>query len=521
MPVKDIGIIIYICVVDMKKKIIADPLLMIATILIIVGFQVYWIKNNYDREKKLLAGKTGILFRTAVFDLQAKKLHLPAFTKDSNMQADIKLVMDDNEGDHAVFIKKSKDQVVGLANAMRRELTDSFKKDTGNHSKMMVSVNNSTVVYRDDGLGSESATSVVNDKGKIVQVLYSIDSMQDSIKLPEIVAAVQASFKEEKVPVSFRIIPVPAAASKNTIPPPPRARIDIEKMDEVSVGFAHPVTYQLVLDNSFAYLFNKIISPLLFSLFLVGVTIFSFLLLYRNLNRQRRLTEIKNEFIGNITHELKTPISTVGVAIEAMQHFNALQNPARTQEYLSIASNELQRLGLLVDKVLKLSMFEKHEVELTTEVFDIKQLVTEVMNSMRLQFEKYRAVIELHTTGDDFNLTADRMHITSVIYNLLDNALKYGSANPRVAIDINSTAKNIIVKITDNGVGIPAAYKEKVFEKFFRVPSGDKHNVKGYGLGLSYVSHIVTQHQGTITIDSEEQKGTTFIIQLPKADENS
>jgi two-component system phosphate regulon sensor histidine kinase PhoR len=505
----------------MKKKIIADPLLMIATILIIVGFQAYWIKNNYDREKKLLTGKAGIIFRTTVFDLQAKKLHLPAMKNDSNAHADIKLVMDGGEGDHAVFIKKSKEQIVGITNAMRRELIDSIKNDTGNHVKATVTVDNSTLLFRSDGSSAETSTSVKNDKRKIVQILYGIDSLQDSIKLKEIIAAVQASFKEEKLPQAFTILPVATVQFKDELPSSTVARFDIERMDEVTVGFARPVTYRLVLDNSFAYLFKKILSPLLFSLFLVAVTIFSFLLLYRNLNRQRRLTEIKNEFIGNITHELKTPISTVGVAIEAMQHFNALQNPARTQEYLGIASNELQRLGLLVDKVLKLSMFEKHEVELTRETFDIKQLVTEVMNSMRLQFEKHHTAVELHTHGEDFNLTADRMHITSVVYNLLDNALKYSSTNPRVDIDINAAGKHIILKVADNGVGIPAAYKDKVFEKFFRVPSGDKHNVKGYGLGLSYVSHIITQHHGTIEVQSEEGKGTAFIIQLPKEYENS
>ena len=259
----------------------------------------------------------------------------------------------------------------------------------------------------------------------------------------------------------------------------------------------------------------------MFSLFLVGVTIFTFLLLYRNLNRQRRLTEIKNEFIGNITHELKTPISTVAVAIEAMQNFNALQNPERTQEYLGIANNELQRLGLLVDKVLKLSMFEKHEVELTQETFDIKQLVSEVVNSMRLQFEKYHAVVTILSDGDDFNLTADRLHITSVVYNLLDNALKYSKANPQVDIDIAAAANTIVLKIRDNGVGIPAAYINKIFDKFFRVPSGDKHNVKGYGLGLSYVAHIIAQHHGTIDVKSQEGKETTFTIQLPRQNENS
>src|SRR6185436_11622670 len=132
-------------------------------------------------------------------------------------------------------------------------------------------------------------------------------------------------------------------------------------------GFAHPVTYQLSLTNNTTYLLKKILLPILFSLFLVGVTILSFVLLYRNLLRQHRLSEIKNEFISNITHELKTPIATVGVAIEALKNFNAIDDPQKTKEYLDISSNELQRLSLLVDKVLKLSMFEKREIELNKE----------------------------------------------------------------------------------------------------------------------------------------------------------
>ena len=504
----------------MKKKIFAAPLLMIATIAIIVGFQAYWIKNNYDREKRLLTSKAGIVFRTTIFELQAKRLHLPLVTKGDSLHSDIKLVLNEGGADNAVFIRKSKEQILGIADAMRKQLTDSFKNDTSKKAKVMVSVNNTSVLYHNDDAKIETTTTANSSKGKIVQILYGIDSLQDSVKLADIITAVTTAFKEEKLPESFSVLPLPAAIAKNDIPPPPGTVTDIEQMDEVTVGFAHPVTYKIQLDNTFGYLFKKILSPLLFSLFLVGVTIFSFLLLYRNLNRQRRLTEIKNEFIGNITHELKTPISTVGVAIEAMQNFNALQNPERTREYLGIAHLELQRLGLLVDKVLKLSMFEKHEVELTEETFDIKQLVNEVLNSMRLQFEKYHAVVVLNTSGDDFNLTADRMHITSVVYNLLDNALKYSKADPHVTIDITSTTNTIILKIEDNGVGIPAAYKDKIFEKFFRVPSGDKHNVKGYGLGLSYVAHIIARHKGTIEVKSEAGAGTIFTIQLPKQNEN-
>ena len=252
------------------------------------------------------------------------------------------------------------------------------------------------------------------------------------------------------------------------------------------------------------------------SVLLIALTTASFIFIYRSLRAQQRLTDIKNEFIGNITHELKTPISTVSVAIEAMKNFDALQSPERTKEYLGIAGNELNRLSLLVDKVLRLSMFEKQQVELKYEWFNIKDLLKEVMDSMQLQFEKTGAMVKLYSEGEDFSLMADRMHITSVVYNLLDNALKYSKGKPEIEINISSNDNEIQLQVKDNGIGIPASYKEKIFDKFFRVPHGDKHNVKGYGLGLSYVAHIIAEHKGQVLVESEEGKGTTFIIKLPK-----
>lgn len=495
------------------KKVIADPLLMIATIAIIVGFQVYWMKNNYDREKKLMESKAGIIFRTTVFELQAKKLKLGP---GNGGNTDVNVVFKDDEG-KAVYVRKpAKDQLVGITNVLR-SVADTLKKKPGEKGDVFVSVNKASFIYRKDSVTSKLETTAGNGRDKVIQILYGIDSLQDSIKVTDIMAAVKKSFEQEKMVIPFTIQRSNAvpAKSEHIIPlPPPDEGLD--KMNEVTVGFAHPVTYNLQLENTSLYLFKKILSPLLFSAFLVGVTMISFFVLYRNLNRQRRLTDIKNEFIGNITHELKTPISTVSVAIEAMKNFNALQNPERTQEYLDIANNELQRLGLLVDKVLKLSMFEKQQVELKQEWFDLHQLAQEVMSSMKIQFEKHHAAVSLTTEGDDFTIMADRLHILSVIYNLLDNALKYSRQNPVIEIGIVAKEENLFIKVKDNGVGIPAAYKEKIFDKFFRVPSGDRHNVKGYGLGLSYVAHIVQQHHGKIDVWSEEGKGTQFVIQLPR-----
>jgi two-component system phosphate regulon sensor histidine kinase PhoR len=205
----------------------------------------------------------------------------------------------------------------------------------------------------------------------------------------------------------------------------------------------------------------------------------------------------------------------VGVAIEALKNFNAIQDPEKTKEYLDISQNELQRLGLLVDKVLKLSMFENKKVEIKYELFDLEELVNEVVASLRLQLEKYNARITVDTEGN-LLINGDRMHLLSVVFNLLDNALKYSKGNAAIQVDIKEAGENIVLKITDNGIGIPPQYKDRLFEKFFRVPTGDTHNAKGHGLGLSYSAQVIKQHHGTIEVDSHEGLGSTFIITLPK-----
>ena len=233
------------------------------------------------------------------------------------------------------------------------------------------------------------------------------------------------------------------------------------------------------------------------------------------MQQQRRLAELKNEFISNITHELKTPIATVGVAIEALKNFNALQDPQRTREYLDISSNELQRLSLLVDKVLKLSMFEKKEIELRTETLDLTTLAEEVEASMRLQLEKQNAQLTLTHSGDT-TLQGDRLHLLSVIFNLVDNALKYSTGAPSIQIELTGTDKDVQLSVKDNGIGIASEYQEKIFEKFFRVPTGDTHNAKGYGLGLSYAAHVVKKHGGIISVDSQPGLGTRFTVIIPR-----
>ena len=232
--------------------------------------------------------------------------------------------------------------------------------------------------------------------------------------------------------------------------------------------------------------------------------------------QQRRLTEIKNDFVSNITHELKTPITTVGVALEALSSFNVLQQPDKTREYLTISKNELSRLALLVDKVLKMATFENKEPQLKMEDVNVEQLIRQILETLKVQFEQASAVVDFQTGGQDFVVRADRTHLTNVIYNLLDNALKYSRPAPVIELSLANTPDSLSLSITDNGIGIPGNYQRKIFEKFFRVPAGNRHNSKGHGLGLSYVAGVISKHGGQIEVASRPEQGSRFTIKLPR-----
>ena len=174
-----------------------------------------------------------------------------------------------------------------------------------------------------------------------------------------------------------------------------------------------------------------------------------------------------------------------------------------------------QRLELLVDKVLKLSLFENKEIDLNYETCNLGDIVNDVIASLRLQAEKQQALIHLDIKGEPV-LQADKLHMLSVVFNLLDNALKYSKENARIEVLLEEKDDTIQLIVSDNGIGIPQQYKDKVFEKFFRVPAGNTHNAKGHGLGLSYAANVIRQHGGSISLNSEEGRGSAFTIQLPK-----
>lgn len=267
--------------------------------------------------------------------------------------------------------------------------------------------------------------------------------------------------------------------------------------------------------NLDTFLYTKLRSNLLFSLFLLTVTAITFGVIYKHLQRQARLNKIKNDLISNISHELKTPLSTLSVALEALKQFGATANPKTQEEYLDISQNEVKRLSLMVDNILKTSLLEQQSININPANINLQNIVSELSKAWKPRFEQLKGVLNVINHGQDFNVYADEVQVASILNNLIDNAVKYSFDNPSVIIHLSEKTSFIEVSVKDTGIGIPKEYQNQVFEKFFRVPTGDRHNVKGYGLGLNFVKHIMDLHGGKVSLKSDEQ-GSEFKLSFKR-----
>lgn len=275
--------------------------------------------------------------------------------------------------------------------------------------------------------------------------------------------------------------------------------------------------YGVLVKNHQLAIVRSLANNILFSALLLLITGAAFIISYINLKKQQQLNKIRDEFVGNITHELKTPVATVKVALEALNKFNIKDNPAKSSEYINIATLELDRLNFLIQKVLTSSIYGSNSNASSLEIVNLDDILTDVIKTMQIRFEIENASVTKECNGTDFSILADRIHIQGVIINLIDNSLKYTNGKPTIHINLNSLETTIILSVSDDGIGIPAEYQNRIFDKFFRVPNDNKHNVKGHGLGLSYVEMVMKQHSGAITVKNNPAKGCTFTVTFPKA----
>lgn len=231
--------------------------------------------------------------------------------------------------------------------------------------------------------------------------------------------------------------------------------------------------------------------------------------------KQKRLSEIQKDFINNMTHEFKTPISTIAVSTEVLKNPSIIYQPERLLSYTTIIEKENMRLKHQVERVLQMARLDKEDIGLKKEQVDVHEIIRDAMQNSALPLQEKSGSIECDLKASVHSISADRLHLTNVLYNLIDNAIKYCATSPNILITTHDTAKQIFISVQDNGLGIARENQRKVFQKFYRVPTGNVHDVKGFGLGLHYVKSVVTAHKGKIKLESDLEKGSTFEIALP------
>lgn len=262
-------------------------------------------------------------------------------------------------------------------------------------------------------------------------------------------------------------------------------------------------------------LLRGMVPMLLISALFMAIVVLAFLYTIRTIYRQKRIGEIRNDLVNNLTHELKTPISTIGLACEALTDPSMPKTEQQVRTFVTMIRDENKRLGALVENVLQSAVLESGHMLLKRVDLDLHTLVQDVVRSSNIQVSRRNGRIDLDLRAEIHNVQGDRIHLTNLLYNLIDNAVKYAEQEPRVRIATSNNNEGVTVSVTDNGIGIAASEHRKIFDRLYRVPTGNLHNAKGFGLGLSYVRTVVERHGGRIKLDSAPGKGSTFHIFIP------
>lgn len=260
------------------------------------------------------------------------------------------------------------------------------------------------------------------------------------------------------------------------------------------------------------YMWRSVLPTLLGSILFSGVILFCFAYTIQIILEQKKLSEIKNDFINNMTHEFKTPIATISLAADSISNKIILDKPDKVLRFANIIKAENKRMNKQVEKVLSMALLDKKEVKLTLKSVNVHDIISRAVDNLSLQVEKKGGRILQYLKAEDAVIEADETHISNVIHNLLDNANKYTLEQPEISVHTRNVEGGVQIMVKDNGIGMSKEQRRKIFDKFYRVHTGNRHDIKGFGLGLSYVKAIVSEHKADVKVQSELGKGSQFIL---------
>lgn len=463
------------------------------SLLLLAGAIVWFLHKTYQDEKATLSREAGFLFINTMRMIEGDALQLLVLRGASPDGAG-KIEMHWNE-----LKKPDSIQIMSFVK------TEHHTLDSEDRLKITVESREHSNRPFNEAEGSVSMFLAMSSDSLTLRTQgLKVDTAELLLKLKN---GFDEALKKAELPVRYKISRQSANEVIDAHALPSGTYRDISSGD----------TYSAALSGYGSYLWLKMWPQVLFSALLLACVLLAFGFFFKTLKMQQGLTETKNEFIQNISHELKTPIATMSVALEALREYDVLK-PGQSAEYIDISQLELRRLSLLVEKVLGIVGLERSKARLNITAFDLDELSSEVLAAMRPRFEQAGAQVKPYKEGTAFPVEADRLHLSGVLFNLLENALKYGGDHPQISIQLHSKPGWVCYSVTDNGRGIPKEYQDKIFDTFFRVPSSNGHLVKGHGLGLSYAAKVVQQHGGRIFLESSGAEGSVFTVELPAHD---
>jgi two-component system phosphate regulon sensor histidine kinase PhoR len=468
----------------------AIQILMISSIVLLVILQTLWLRGAYDSAADNFRKETDFLFRTTIFALH-DSLIVRSIMPERGDTLDLHKTLRFKEG-------------LPDTGGMQRDSVVRYFNGGTKETRIEVFINSNEPDSVKHLIRPLMSRIQVHPGAKNFVIKLGPDSLSEDSIRNKFTAALQRSGIE----ADFAIL----SLKRDKFP----KNISGERKFLSEIVPLNPLhQYAVSFSGVERLLFKKITPELLFSVFLTLLTIMSFTLMYRSVRTQQKLMEQKNDFISNVTHELKTPVATVSVALEALQNFNALNDAALSKEYLGIAQRELKRLNEMTDKILKSSIMEE-KVTIAPDATNLDEVVTMVLQNMKVIIQGRNARVNFQKEGIDFSVHGKHADLYQMVENLIDNALKYSPENPEITIALTGNEHAVKLSVKDNGIGIPNEYQSRIFEKFFRVPTGDVHNIKGYGLGLSFIENVVKSLGGSIRIESEPGSGTIFILNFPR-----
>ncbi|MEH0157454.1 HAMP domain-containing sensor histidine kinase [Limibacter armeniacum] len=489
----------------MKKKITLLMILMSIALLGILGFQSYWLYSSFLEEQQRLYEEVGLAVRNAGEKSAGESVLTFFKSQEGNKELLIKPYLMEKEED------------------LTMKLDEQFFEDTvQQETKVWVFNGNKKVhvgthVFRVKQNSQEDKKDVnveVDKKANITTEMvwgqHWLITHFDSLLRKEMLAIGIKDFaygywnKAEKTYV--------LSGNKQVIDHLDGKGI---RIGQQFLTGSNASNLKVFLPSQYKMTFWRMSLPLTASLVLVLLISSCFAYALILIFNQKKLSEIKSDFINNMTHEFKTPISTVSLALEALLRFDMRKDDEKAKQYLGIAEGENRRLGQMVEKVLNVAASEKRELKLNLERLDMHMLIERAISNIRMQVTEKNGVIISDYKAEHPWILGDQVHLSNVIYNLIDNACKYAESAPEIRIITGNRNGFFYLSVEDNGIGIPKSEQAQVFEKFYRVPTGNVHNVKGFGLGLSYVWMVADRHQGQVTLVSQVGKGSTFTVWLP------